>query len=94
MILHENRLPADDSHEKSCLIGYFLKKRQILKLASAANYRWRFKVENMVQTCKCSRMSFLSYVIPLGVITGSLISSKLILPHKQSGTSLFWNKKL
>ena len=25
MILHENRLPADDSHEISCLIGYFLK---------------------------------------------------------------------
>ena len=23
MILHENRLPADDSHEISCLIGYF-----------------------------------------------------------------------
>ena len=29
MILYENRLPADDSHEISCLIGYFLKKRQI-----------------------------------------------------------------
>ena len=23
MIVHENRLPADDSHEISCLIGYF-----------------------------------------------------------------------
>ena len=23
MILHENRLPADDSHETSCLISYF-----------------------------------------------------------------------
>ena len=43
MILHENRLPADDSHEISCLIGYFRKKRQNLKLLSAANYRWRFK---------------------------------------------------
>ena len=43
MILHENRLPADDSHEISCLIGYFSKKRQNLKLPSAANYRWRFK---------------------------------------------------
>ena len=29
MILHENRLPADDSHEISCLICYLLKKRQI-----------------------------------------------------------------
>ena len=25
MILHENRLPADDSHEISCLICYFCK---------------------------------------------------------------------
>ena len=23
MILHENRLPADDSHEISCLLGHF-----------------------------------------------------------------------
>ena len=42
MILHENRLPADDSHEISCVI-VILKKRQNLKLSSAANYRWRFK---------------------------------------------------
>ena len=42
MILHENRLPADDSHEISCLIGYISKKRPNLKLSSAANYRWRF----------------------------------------------------
>ena len=43
MIFHENRLPADDSYEISCLICYFLKKRQNLKWSSAANYRWRFK---------------------------------------------------
>ena len=45
MIFNENRLPADDSHEISCLICYFLlflKKQQNLKLPSAANYRWRF----------------------------------------------------
>ena len=30
MILHENRLPADDSHEISCLICYFLKSDKIL----------------------------------------------------------------
>ena len=42
MIFHENRLPADDSHEISCLICYFLKKQQNLKLSSAAKYRWRF----------------------------------------------------
>ena len=41
MIYHENRLLADDSHEISYLI--FFKKRQNLKLSSAANYRWRFK---------------------------------------------------
>ena len=36
-------LPADYSIEISCLICYFLKKRQNLKLSSAENYRWRFK---------------------------------------------------
>ena len=29
MIIHENRLPADDSHEISCLIGYFWKSGKI-----------------------------------------------------------------
>ena len=29
MILHENRLPADDSHKLSCLICYFLKSGKI-----------------------------------------------------------------
>ena len=29
MIFHENRLPADDSHEISCLICYFLKSSKI-----------------------------------------------------------------
>ena len=42
MIFLENRLPADDSHEISCLICYFGKKQQNLKFWSAANYRWRF----------------------------------------------------
>ena len=41
MIFHENRLPVDNSHEISCLICYFKKKRQNLKMSSAANYRWR-----------------------------------------------------
>ena len=31
MIFHENRLPADDSHEISCLIRYFLKSSTIWK---------------------------------------------------------------
>ena len=30
MILNENRLPADDSHEISCLICYFFKSGKIL----------------------------------------------------------------
>ena len=43
MIFHENRLPADDSRETLCLICFvFLKKKQNLKLSSAANYRCRF----------------------------------------------------
>ena len=29
MILYENRLPADDSHEISCLICYFCKSGKI-----------------------------------------------------------------
>ena len=42
MILHEIRLPADDSQS---IMPYwlFLKKQQNLKLSSAANYRWPFK---------------------------------------------------
>ena len=43
MILHENRLPADDSHENIMPYFLFLKKRQNLQLSSAANYRWRFQ---------------------------------------------------
>ena len=39
MIFHENRLPADDSQEISCLI---CSKYQNLKVSIAANYRWRF----------------------------------------------------
>ena len=42
MILHENCLPADDSHEIPYLL--ILKKQQNLKLSPAANYRWRFMV--------------------------------------------------
>ena len=34
MIFHENRLPADDSHEQSYLICCFLKEWQNLKLSS------------------------------------------------------------
>ena len=41
-MFHENRVPADDSHEISFLICIF-EKRQNLKLSSAANYRCRFK---------------------------------------------------
>ena len=38
-------MPADDSREISCLIGYFCKSGKIwnLKLSSAAHYRWSFK---------------------------------------------------
>ena len=44
MMLHENRLPGDDSHEILLhALFVILKKRQNLKLSSAANYRWRFK---------------------------------------------------
>ena len=36
-------MPADDSHEISCLKHLlFLKKRHDLKLSSAANYKWPY----------------------------------------------------
>ena len=44
MILHENRLPADDSHEISCIICYFRKSskvsncRQLHRLYMALQY--------------------------------------------------------
>ena len=41
MIFHENHLPADNSHEISCLIHFF-EKAANFKLSSAASYRWRF----------------------------------------------------
>ena len=50
MIFQENRLPADDSHQIPCLIFLFLEKLQNLKLLSAANYRWRFKIHFSVAT--------------------------------------------
>ena len=37
MVFHENLLLADDSYEIPCLICYFLKKQQNLKLSSVAN---------------------------------------------------------
>ena len=46
------------------------------------NPRVRYEKPCILQTCKCSSMSFLSYVIPLGVMTGSRRISKLIFPHK------------
>ena len=51
MIFHENCLPADNSHETSCLILLFLKKQQNLKLSSAANVGGALRVNHwfMVQ---------------------------------------------
>ena len=40
MMFHEFLLPADDSPEISFLICF--KKKQNLKLSSAANYKWHF----------------------------------------------------
>ena len=39
--IFESRLPADDSHEISCLIVIFSKAANF-QLSSATNYRWRF----------------------------------------------------
>ena len=47
MILHENRLPVDDSHELSCLICYFLKSGKILncRLLQIIGGALRVKIE-------------------------------------------------
>ena len=43
MIVHETRLPADDSHELSYIFAIFERKQQNLKKKSTtANYRWCF----------------------------------------------------
>ena len=42
MILNENRLPADDSHDISCLLVIFEKAAKF-QLSSAANYMRRLK---------------------------------------------------
>ena len=43
MISPENRLPANDSHEMSCLLVFFLlKKQHNLKLSSALKFSLRF----------------------------------------------------
>ena len=51
MILHENRLPAEDAHEISCLICYFLKKRQIFfcRLLQIIGGALRVKLQKRLQ---------------------------------------------
>ena len=39
MVFHENRLPADDSHE----ISYFEKAAKFATVVCCKLYRWRFK---------------------------------------------------
>ena len=51
MMFRENRLPADDSRNFMSYL-LFLKKRQNLKLSSAANYRCRFKGFTFFPTSK------------------------------------------
>ena len=54
MIFHENRLPADDSHEISCLIRYFGKSGKILKCRLLQNIggALRVKMKTMTNTFK------------------------------------------
>ena len=56
IIFYENRLPPDDSHKISCLICYFLKKQQNLKLSSAANLGGALWVKMLLgKSEKCGR---------------------------------------
>ena len=61
MLFHENRLPADVSHEISCLFLLFLKKPQNLKLSSAANYRLGF-MGLLMRTTKPDKMLGLIWI--------------------------------
>lgn len=63
--------------------------REYTKQQSDLNANSQISNKSLVLTCRCSSISLRSYVIPLGVITGSRIISKLILQHKMSGTSRF-----
>ena len=59
MILHENHLPADDSHEISCLICYFWKcdkmfncrLLQIIGGALRVNYHWGNRITKKLTLC-------------------------------------------
>ena len=42
MKFHENRLPADDSHDNHAVFVIFEKRQQNLIMLFAANYMWRF----------------------------------------------------
>ena len=64
MILHKNRLPADDSHEISCLICYFLKSgkifncrlQQIIGGALSVNYAIYYK--KLIKTAQGAHTPF------------------------------------
>ena len=51
MILHENRLPADDSHKISCLFDYFRKNGKILNycLLQIIGGALRVKKSNIIE---------------------------------------------
>ena len=70
MIFHENRLPADDSHEITCLICYFWKAGNS-KLSSAANYI-DGALHVSIWTFLCFRSSHLSLNITISIILNCL----------------------
>ena len=51
MLFHENRLPADDSHEIACLIRYFGKRGKILKCRLLQNIGGALRVNARQPGC-------------------------------------------
>ena len=101
MLFHENRLPADDSHEISCLICYFWKSSKIWKcrllqilvgaLRVKTNPFWRYRIVHQLTCFPIGSLS-LDQTPPWSIFKGriALISSNTVKKH--SSTVWSWNK--
>ena len=54
MILHENRLPEDDSHEISCLICLFFKSGEILNCRLLQNISGALRINILQHRFRCT----------------------------------------
>ena len=85
MIFHENRLPADDSHEISCLIGYFWKGGKIWNcrlLQIIGGALW-------VKVYNCARYAIYVFISWILCIFNAVISYCLLAKFPQH-TNTIW----